>query len=366
MKRFKKAAAVTLALAISISGIINVNGSTVYADGNTQTESSEQEANSSHYIIYFQNSAQQYGGDTMWSGTGIDATRLFDEDGNITIKFKDGYYYDSSVTNPSSNAGNCIEISSSQDGKTLLGYGDNSTDIKWKYGETITLNKNDFTPTEMSDGEGNPFTDYIYNCVGIYDYAGEYVSGLYYNSDGSQTYQYKSSWSYGDKAWYGDASGYYVSDKWEKIDSLWYYFDSDGYAAKGWINSGGSWYYFPSSGYTYSTNSWVDGCWLGEDGTWSYQATGSWKSDANGWWYEDTNGWYPKSEEVSIDGYYYYFKDNGYMAQDEWVQVYENWWEHFDSNGDQDGYGYYEYTTAYDETGNPTNDSVKTWTENFF
>ena len=79
------------------------------------------------------------------------------------------------------------------------------------------------------------------------------------------------------------------------------------------------------------SNEWVNGKWYGADGRSTYSGKLSWKSNAKGWWVEDTAGWYPTSSWQKIDGVWYYFKPNGYMASEEY---YNGYW--FNKNGSWD------------------------------
>lgn len=45
-----------------------------------------------------------------------------------------------------------------------------------------------------------------------------------------------------------------------------------------------------------------------------------WIADVKGWWYRYEDGTYPKSQWLEIDGKWYYFKADGYMAQSEYVK----------------------------------------------
>ena len=102
--------------------------------------------------------------------------------------------------------------------------------------------------------------------------------------------------------WYEYSGGSYASSKWEKIDGSWYYFKADGY-----MDAGG----------------YRDGCWLNGDGSWDTRYSGGkWASNSVGYWYTDSTGWYPTSQWLQIDGSWYYFKDSGYMAVNEWVDGY--------------------------------------------
>ena len=88
---------------------------------------------------------------------------------------------------------------------------------------------------------------------------------------------------------------------------------------------------------------WVNGLWYEEDGSQTYKYEGMWKQNAVGWWFEDTSGWYPKSDWVKIDGDWYYFEEDGYMASNKWVD---------DSWVDKDG--------KYDSSKKKTTTTTKT------
>ena len=78
-------------------------------------------------------------------------------------------------------------------------------------------------------------------------------------------------------------------------------------------------------------NEWVDGKWYNADGTQTYKGTMSWKSNATGWWIEDTDGWYPTNQWQKIDGIWYFFKPDGYMASNEY---YNGYWFNADGSWD--------------------------------
>lgn len=46
---------------------------------------------------------------------------------------------------------------------------------------------------------------------------------------------------------------------------------------------------------------------------------GQWKQDSTGWWYQNDDGSYPVSEWKQIDGKWYYFHSDGMMAYNTWV-----------------------------------------------
>jgi hypothetical protein len=50
-------------------------------------------------------------------------------------------------------------------------------------------------------------------------------------------------------------------------------------------------------------------------------ASAEWKHDNTGWWYSDWNSWYTGWKE--IDGKWYYFNYNGYMAHDTTIDGYQ-------------------------------------------
>ena len=79
------------------------------------------------------------------------------------------------------------------------------------------------------------------------------------------------------------------------------------------------------------SNEWYQGKWYEADGSQSYKYTLSWKSDTTGWWVEDTSGWYPKDSWQKIDGIWYYFKPDGYMASNEY---YKSYWFNKDGSWD--------------------------------
>ena len=105
---------------------------------------------------------------------------------------------------------------------------------------------------------------------------------------------------------------------WQSSGGSSYYFDSNGKAHSGWLQSNNKWYYTESSG-KMVTSQWIDNYWIGSNGVWSYQYKGSWKLNSKGWWYEDASGWYPKSCWQKINGELYYFGSDGYMAANEWI-----------------------------------------------
>ena len=134
-------------------------------------------------------------------------------------------------------------------------------------------------------------------------YSNEWADGRWYDRNGSQTYQGIGGWKHNKKGyWYQDSTGWYPKNRWQKIDGKWYYFDQ-----KGWMESSAI----------------RDGYYLGTDGAWegSPKAPG-WKKDAKGFWYALPGKSYLKKTWCKIDGKWYYFGSDGYMAASEFVQGY--------------------------------------------
>ena len=92
-------------------------------------------------------------------------------------------------------------------------------------------------------------------------------------------------------------------------------------AASGtWKISSGRWWYEYSNG-SYAYSEYIDGYWLDGSGWYDSAWNGSWKSDPSGWWFQ-SGSWYPTAQWLKIDGEWYYFKSNGYMASNEWIGNY--------------------------------------------
>ena len=110
---------------------------------------------------------------------------------------------------------------------------------------------------------------------------------------------------------------------WMQDGKGWWIEDTAGWdPVSEWQKIDGVWYYFDANGYM-AENEWYDGYWLGEDGALTYEYTGDWSSDSNGWWYSDSSGWYATSSWQKIDGSWYYFGSDGYMAASTYI---DNYW----------------------------------------
>lgn len=133
-------------------------------------------------------------------------------------------------------------------------------------------------------------------------YSDEWVNGKWYDKNGKQTYSGKLSWKCNSKGWWvEDSAGWYPQNQWQKIDGIWYFFKPDGYMA---------------------SSEYYNGYWFNKDGSWDSQYYLTWKSNSKGWWVEDKSGWWPSSKWLKIDGDWYYFKGDGYMASNTRIDGY--------------------------------------------
>jgi len=94
-----------------------------------------------------------------------------------------------------------------------------------------------------------------------------------------------------------------------------------------WTKDSKGWWYDLGGG-KWSQREYVDGYWIKGNGYWDEtKARASWKHNDKGWWY-GSNGWYAKNQWLKIDGKWYFFHSDGYMAAGEYVKG--NW---FNGNG---------------------------------
>lgn len=71
------------------------------------------------------------------------------------------------------------------------------------------------------------------------------------------------------------------------------------------------------------TNEWVKGRWYNKNGTQTYRGIGHWLNKRKGWWFIDTLCWHPADTWQKIDGRWYFFHKDGYVARSEFVK---GWW----------------------------------------
>ncbi|MCR5213171.1 MAG: Ig-like domain-containing protein [Eubacterium sp.] len=148
-------------------------------------------------------------------------------------------------------------------------------------------------------------------------------SGNNYKNTGQKVNtSYSNEWVNGK--WY-DANGvsaYSGLLVWKCNSTGWWIEDTTGwYPVNCWQKIDGYWYYFGSDGYM-ASNEWRDGCWLSSSGAWEYAAAGMWNGDSTGWWFEDTSGWYANNCWQKINGAWYYFGSNGYMVTNKYIDGY--------------------------------------------
>ncbi|SEQ85456.1 Putative cell wall binding repeat-containing protein [Lachnospiraceae bacterium NE2001] len=110
-----------------------------------------------------------------------------------------------------------------------------------------------------------------------------------------------------------------VSGSWKANSVGWWFEYSNGSCPRGqWLEISGGWYYYKDDGYMDSCG-YRDGYWLSGSGAWDPAYSGGhWCCNSVGWWYEDS-GWYPTSQWLQINGSWYYFKADGYMATNQWI-----------------------------------------------
>lgn len=133
---------------------------------------------------------------------------------------------------------------------------------------------------------------------------------------------YRKEWVNG--LWY-DANGYQTYSgvlTWKSNATGWWLEDTAGwYPKSSWQKVDGIWYYFGADGYM-AASEWVDGYWLSGNGALEYSGKGSWKGNSKGWWFEDTSGWWAQNCWQKINGSWYYFGSDGYMVTSQYVDGY--------------------------------------------
>lgn len=139
---------------------------------------------------------------------------------------------------------------------------------------------------------------------------------------GNNSNHYSSEWV--DGKWY-DANGnqtYEGTLQWKSNSVGWWVEDSAGwYPQNAWQKIDGVWYYFKPDGYM-ASGEYYNGYWFNGNGSWDSTYKLSWKSNSTGWWVEDISGWWPSSSWLKIDGSWYYFNGSGYMVTSQYVDGY--------------------------------------------
>lgn len=221
---------------------------------------------------------------------------VLNEDGKLAspgwVKVKDKWYYAVDGGKAVRNAWKAVN------GKWYMFHEDGtmySNEFNWNYYHKAN--------GEMADDEwvfNNYYNSWFYIKPGG-NYARNEWKGAYYLKSGG--YMAKSEFIYDANykaTYYLDETGRYVGDKWKEINGKWYYFRLAG---------------------EMETNKWIGSYYVKEDGTMAtsillYDET--YKSS----FYFDENGKYLNKTWKEIDGEWYYFKDGGYMAKNEWVGSY--------------------------------------------
>ena len=152
------------------------------------------------------------------------------------------------------------------------------------------------------------------------------ASGTFTENDITVTYVYQKQevvvitegWKQVSGGWkYQKADGSFVTNAWKQISGKWYHFDGNGYMQTGWYKEGTTYYYFKSNG-VMAADEWVenDQYYLDANGKWvkdKKKVTEGWMKDSKGYWYQNADGTYPKNAWKKINNKWYHFDKNGYM-----------------------------------------------------
>ena len=208
-----------------------------------------------------------------------------------------------------------------------------------KDGEKVPVS-NRFKPTSNMDLYANWTTDTTHTHV--WD-GGKVIKEATYDAEGRKVFKckncseehieaipkkerpqskYSEEWVGGK--WYekDGSQKYKPTGSWKGNSTGWWFEDTSGwYPSDCWQKIDGYWYYFKPDGYI-ACNEYYKGYWFKSDGTWDDQYYLSWKQDATGWWVEDKSGWWPSSSWLKIDGCWYYFNSSGYMVTSDYVDGY--------------------------------------------
>lgn len=191
-------------------------------------------------------------------------------------------------------------------------------------------------------------------------YARNEWKGDYYLKGGG--YMAKSEFIYDSKyqaTYYLDVSGKYVRDQWKEINGKWYhfrkygemdtskwigsyyvksdgamaaselvydptynssfYFDENGkYLNKQWKEIDGDWYYFKDGGYI-AKNEWVGSYFIKGNGRMAKNEMQYDQSTSSSYYFKE-DGTFAKNYWAKVGGYWYYFKGNGKVARKEWIE----------------------------------------------
>ena len=147
----------------------------------------------------------------------------------------------------------------------------------------------------------------------------EWIYDNYYKS----WFYLKSDGRFAQNEWQGNyylkSGGYMAQNEWiyDANYKSWFYLKSDGsYAQNEWQKVGGKWYYFKQWGYM-AKSQWQGNYFLNAQGA---MMQNEWLYDPaySSYFYLKSDGSYAQNEWQKVGGQWYYFKQWGYMAHDEW------------------------------------------------
>ena len=120
------------------------------------------------------------------------------------------------------------------------------------------------------------------------------------------------------KIWYLGKNGAWDEKEsvigWKQDSKGWKFFlYGNDYLKNTWKMINGNWYYFKADGYV-AQNEFVNGWWCNKNGVQSDPVKYSWHKNSRGWWYGVTGGWYAKNATYIIDGVAYTFDKDGYCT----------------------------------------------------
>lgn len=142
------------------------------------------------------------------------------------------------------------------------------------------------------------------------------------NSNNNTSTSYSNEWVNGK--WY-DSQGkqtYKGTLSWKSNSKGWWVEDSQGwYPTNSWQKIDGVWYFFRPDGYM-ASGEYYYGYWFNYNGSWDASYYLTWRSNSRGWWVEDRSGWWPANKWLKIDGCWYYFNGSGYMVTNQYVDGY--------------------------------------------
>lgn len=126
-----------------------------------------------------------------------------------------------------------------------------------------------------------------------------------------------------------------ATEGWKHNSKGWWYQTSDGsYYKNTWMKINGQWYYFKANGYM-ASEEYIQGYWLSKDGVWRYKPRASWITNNENWSWTDANGYVPKDTWLKINSKWYYFDRNGTLMMDKYIGNYktDTVWYYVDKNG---------------------------------